>query len=218
MGMWSTTGNISRIIAKLEWKFGDVGMAKLRLPANASRLDRFDGSFQLHQLARMFRVWPGGPNASKKKHAKLWYGFLKWLHTQDNAANGGSTKVGDDIVKFMRDAVNDPNCRAIKFVAVEDNDVRVSIAGLPAPLSTNPDAFILTILLQTVAHGNDPVDEPSVPSDDPPGEDIPDPDDDTSLAGARAVRAARKAARKKAARKKGAKKRTAKKAAKKKKR
>ena len=71
MGMWSTTGNISRIIAKLEWKFGDVGMAKLRLPANASRLDRFDGSFQLHQLARMFRVWPGGPNASKKKHAKL---------------------------------------------------------------------------------------------------------------------------------------------------
>jgi hypothetical protein len=210
MGMWSTTGNISRIIAKLEWKFGDVGMPKIR--ADSTRRARFDGTAKLHEIARMFRVWPGdGPNASKKKHAKLWYGFLKWLHTQDNAANSNMTKVGDDIISLMRNyAVNDTNCRAIKFVAVEDADVRVSMAGVPAPLSTNANAFILTIILQTKAHGNDQVDEPTVP-DDPPGEDVPDPDDDTSLRGARAVRAAAKTAKKKAAKKKVAKKKAAKK-------
>lgn len=213
MGMWSTTGNTSRIIAKLEWKFGDVGMTALRRPANAIRRQRFDGTLQLHQIARMFRVWPGGPNASRRKHAKLWYGFLRWLHTQDNAANGGRTKVGDDIVDYMRDAITDPagNCRAIKFIAIEDTDVRVGISGISAPLSGKPDAYILAILLQTQAHGGEQVDIVSVPNEDPPGEDIPDPDNDTSLAGARAARRLARGARKRVAKKKIAKKKVARK-------
>ena len=39
MGMWVTTGNISRLLAKLDWKFGDVGLGRVR--AHPARVQRF---------------------------------------------------------------------------------------------------------------------------------------------------------------------------------
>ena len=195
MGMWVTSGNIARLIAKLDWKFGDVGLAKVR--SVAARKNRFNGSLPLHKIARLFRIWPGGANGSGNQAARFWYGFLRWLHTQPNAAGTGST-VADDIVSIIRDAINDPHCRAMNFMAIEGNDVRVTPVSIPAPTTADISAYIQMVLLQTLEHGTD--DEPEPPSfgQDPPGEDIPDPVATPLKGGA----AKKKAAKKKAAKKK----------------
>lgn len=201
MGMWVTSGNIARLIAKLDWKFGDIGMARIR--ANPGRIKRFNGTLKLHQIARLFRIWPGGPNAGGAQNARYWYGFLRWLHTQPNAASNTGTKVADDIIQYMRDAIGDPSCRAMNFVAIEGSDVRVTTSVLAAPSNIDAQAYVQTILLQTIEHGTDDESPPSSGGQDPVGEDIPDPTT-TALRRKHKKRITKKAAKK--AQKKAAKK------------
>lgn len=195
MGMWVTSGNIARLVAKLDWKFGDVGLPKIR--SNQARKDRFNGTLRLHRIARLFRVWPGGAAGSGNQSARFWYGFLRWLHTQPNAATGTGSMVADDIIDMIRDAINDGHCRAMNFMAIEGTDVRVTPIQIPAPTAADHAAFIQMVLLQTIEHGSDNEAEPPSTGQDPPGEDIPDPT---------AVPLGRKTAKKKAAKKKAAKK------------
>lgn len=199
MGMWVMSGNIARLVAKLGWKFGDTGLPKVR--SIAARKNRFNGNLPLQRIARLFRVWPGGPAASGNQSARFWYGFLRWLHTQPNAATGTGSMVADDIIAMIRIAINDPHCRALNFVAIEGVDVRVTAISIPAPKAGDPQAFIQTVLLQTVDHGSDNEPEPSSTGQDPAGEDIPDPTASPVRAAARTV-GTKKAAKKKAARKK----------------
>lgn len=206
MGMWVTSGNIARLTAKLDWKFGDVGLPRVR--GNTARKDRFNGTLQLHRIARLFRIWPGGPGASGRRSARFWYGFLRWLHTQPNGASGTGSMVADDIIAIMLDAINDVHCRAMNFVAIEGPDVRVSAVTIPAPRDGDPAAYIQVIVLQTIEHGTDNENEPPSAGQDPPAEDLPDPAVDPSTTRKRRLK---KTAKKKAAKKKVSKKRAAKK-------
>ena len=151
----------------------------------------------------------GRADASGSQTALYWYGFLRWLHSQQNAATGNSY-VADDIIAYMSAAIGDhTNCLGIKFIAINGDDVRVTEAGLSAPTNANPNAYIQTILLQTVDHGTDFGVEPSSTGQDPPGEDVPDP---SATARVKAgYRSNKKVAKKKAAKKKAPKKKAAKK-------
>lgn len=208
MGMWVMSGNISRLIAKLDWKFGDTGLPRVR--SVTSRKNRFNGKLPLQRIARLFRIWPGGRRASGNQSARFWYGFLRWLHTQPNAATGTGSMVANDIIGMMRIAIEDVHCRALKFVAIEGADVRVSAISIPAPTIGDPQAYIRTILLQTVEHGADNEPEPSPTGQDPVAEDLPDPTA-SPLTAVTGTVAKKKAAKKTAAKKPAAKKKAARK-------
>lgn len=177
MGLWVTTPNIQRLVAKLDWKFSDQGMTKIR--ANPNRVKRFTTGLKLHNIARLFRIWPGGAAAHNDPDAKKWYGFLAWLHTKQNAANtSGVSFVADDIIKFIAAELQPgSHCRAISFVAIEGPDMRVSVSSLPAPtkavggIPADPSAYISVILLQTGDSEGGSVNEPPASGEDPPGED-----------------------------------------------
>src|SRR5689334_4606811 len=145
MGFWVTSKNIQRLLSKLEWKFGTSQIGNIR--SRPKRVARFDpaNNRNLRKVARLMRIWPGGPGESATQDAKKWYGFLMWLHTQPNAAPGG-TNVADDLRRTIHDGLlDDPACKAISFVAIEGADVRLTsskIALSPAP------AHILVIVLQ----------------------------------------------------------------------
>jgi hypothetical protein len=171
MGFWVTTQNIQRLISKLGWKFGTARIDKIR--TKPKRLARFDpaNNRNLRNVARLMRIWPGGPNQSATLDARKWYGFLMWLHTQTNAATGNN--VADDIRSTIFAGLNDTNCTSISFVAIEGTDVRVTSSQVP--LSPPPQHY-LVITLQTVAHGNDPKPDPGPTdgndSEDPASEDF----------------------------------------------
>jgi hypothetical protein len=173
MGFWVTTQNIQRLVAKLDWKFSDDRIKLIR--NNANRLARFDPNINrnLRNVARLMRIWPGGPNDSGTTDAMKWYGFLMWLHTQTNAANGGATIIADDLRSLIFNGLNDPSCKSISFLAIEGTDVR--LASSQISLAQAP-FYVLAVVLQTVAHGNDPKPDPGptdgADSQDPPGDDL----------------------------------------------
>jgi hypothetical protein len=166
MGFWVTTQNIQRLVSKLDWKFSDARIDKIR--NNARRLKRFDPATprNLRNVARLMRIWPGGPTESGAIEAKKWYGFLMWLHTQPNAATGNI--IADDIRGTIFDGLRDPTCKSISFVAVEGPDVRLTSSRIA--LAQPPGSFLLVIVLQTIAHGNDPQPDPG-PTDGNDGQD-----------------------------------------------
>ena len=168
MGFWVTTQNIQRLVSKLDWKFSDARIDKIR--NSPRRLKRFDPANprNLRNVARLMRIWPGGPNESGAIEAKKWYGFLMWLHTQTNAATG-SSNIADDIRRTIFDGLSDPNCKSISFVAVEGPDVRLTSSRVAL---AQPPGNLLVIVLQTIAHGNDPQPDPG-PTDGNDSEDLP---------------------------------------------
>jgi hypothetical protein len=166
MGFWVTTQNIQRLVSKLDWKFSDARIDKIR--NNARRLARFDpaNNRNLRNVARLMRIWPGGATESGAIEAKKWYGFLMWLHTQTNAATGNI--IANDIRRTIFDGLTDPNCKSISFVAVEGPDVRLTSSRIDL---AQPPGNLLVLVLQTIAHGNDPQPDPG-PTD---GNDSQDP-------------------------------------------
>lgn len=154
MGFWVSTGNIQRLIAKLDWKFSDAQIDKIR--SNPVRMARFDPAQprNLRNIARLMRIWPGsGPTTTD---AMKWWGFLAWLHNQTNAATGNTT-IGPDIRSEIFNALNHRDCASISFVAVEGTDVRLTTSQIR--LAPRP-AYILVVVLQTVAHGDDRQSDP----------------------------------------------------------
>lgn len=209
MGFWVTSQNIQRLIAKLDWKFSDARIGSIR--SKPKRLARFDpnNNRNLRNIARLMRIWPGGPNESNSTDATKWYGFLAWLHTQTNASTGNATIVADDIRAAIFGGLNDPNCRAISFVAIEGTDVRIN--STPIQLPQQP-GNVLVIVLQTVGHGNDPKPDPG-PTDGNDSEDPSSEDLAVAIPRLKARQAKKKSKSKKATpkKKKASRKRTAKK-------
>lgn len=217
MGLWLNDAQIQRIVSRLDFKFSDSGpnsgISKIRnTPGRLKRFDPGSAGLKLHRIARRMRIWgdPGGPTTI---HSKRWWGFLKVLHSKANSAPGGSGDAAEDIKKFIKTALLDADCEAIKFAAVTGTDLRVTASAIPLP--QDPSQFITLIILQTPETDGTMEDDPGAPGEDPPDED---PFSATfARTGVAASKRAKKAAKKKASKKKVAKRKAAKKAAKKKK-
>lgn len=169
MGFWVSTPNIQRLIAKLDWKFSDAQISRIK--NNATRLKRFDPAHNrnLRNVARLMRIWPG-PNATNAAALK-WYGFLAWLHRQPNAATGNTVAL--DIRAAIFGALTDPNnCVSISFVAIEGPDVRLTTSRIPV---AGGPAFLLVVVLQTVDAGGVTAPDPG-PNDDGDMQDDSDED------------------------------------------
>jgi hypothetical protein len=171
MGFWVSTPNIQRLIAKLDWKFSDAQISRIK--NNAMRLKRFDPAQNrnLRNIARLMRIWPGA--TATNAAALKWYGFLAWLHQQTNAATGNT--VAQDIRAAIFAALTDPNdCVSISFVAIEGTDVRLTTSKIP--VGGGP-AYLLVVVLQTVDAGGvtapDPGPTDGGDSQDDPGDDLP---------------------------------------------
>ncbi len=210
MGLWLNDRQIQKIVAKLDFKFSDSVQGINKIRSRPARRARFDaggggGARKLHKIARQTRIWGdnGGPATP---HSKRWWAFLLKLHTTANNAPGGSADCAEDIKTYIRTALDDLDCVAIKFVAVEGTDVRVTSSAIPLPLDISK--YITLIIMQTIAHDGTAEPDPGSDGEDPPGDDplavV------TSAAGMRTKSAKKKSAKKKSAKKKSAKKKAAK--------
>ena len=171
MGFWVSTPNIQRLIAKLNWKFSDAQIDRIK--NRPVRLNRFNpaNNRNLRKIARLMRIWPGA--SANNSDALKWYGFLAWLHQQQNAATGNS--VAQDIRAAIFAALTDPNnCVSISFVAIEGADVRLTTSTIP--VGQGPE-YVLVLVLQTIDAGGvtaaDPGPSDGNDSQDDPGEDLP---------------------------------------------
>jgi hypothetical protein len=170
MGFWVSTPNIQRLIAKLDWKFSDGQINKIK--NNSNKLARFDPANRrnLRNVARLMRIWPGA--TANNADAKKWYGFLTWLHQHQNAATGHV--IADDIRAAIFGGLQDSNCRSISFVAIEGSDIRLTTSQLP--VTPGPD-HVLVLMLQTVDAGgvtdSDPGPRDGNDSEDSSGDDLP---------------------------------------------
>ncbi len=171
MGFWVSTPNIQRLIAKLDWKFSDALIGHIR--NNPNRLARFNpaNNRNLRRIARLMRIWPGA--SANNLDARKWYGFLAWLHAQQNAATG-NTNVADDIRAAIYGGLTDPNCISISFIAIQGADVRLTTSQIQPALGPN---YVLAVVLQTIDAGGVTATDPG-PTDgndleDNSGEDLP---------------------------------------------
>jgi hypothetical protein len=172
MGFWVSTPNIQRLIAKLDWKFSDSEIGKIR--SKPKRMARFNpaNNRNLRKIARLMRIWPGA--SANNTPALKWYGFLAWLHTKQNAATGHV--VADDLRSAIFDGLMDaPNCLSISFVAIQGMDIRLTTSKI-YPTAGQP-SYILVVVLQTIDAGgvtqSDPGPNDGSDSQDDPGEDLP---------------------------------------------
>jgi hypothetical protein len=171
MGFWVSTPNIQRLIAKLDWKFSDAHIGRIK--NDPVRLARFNpaNNRNLRKIARLMRIWPGA--SANNSDALKWYGFLAWLHQQQNAATGNT--VAQDIRAAIYAALTNPNdCVSISFVAIEGADVRLTSSTIQ--VGQGPE-YVLVLVLQTIDAGGvtaaDPGRKDGNDSEDDPGEDLP---------------------------------------------
>lgn len=211
MGLWLNDAQIQRIVARLDFKFSDSGpnsgITKIRnTPGRLKRFDPGSAGLKLQKIARRMRIW-GDPAGPTTIHSKRWWGFLKALHSKANNAPGGSSDAAEDIKKFIKTALLDDDCEAIKFAAVTGTDLRVTASGIPLP--QDPSQFITLIILQTPETDGTMEDDPGSSGEDPPSEDP----FSSTLARTRAAarKLPRRASKKKVAKKKVAKRKAARK-------
>lgn len=211
MGLWLNDAQIQRIVSRLDFKFSDSGsnsgIEKIRsTPGRLKRFDPGSSGLKLQKIARRMRIWgdPGGPTTI---HSKRWWGFLKALHSKANSAPGGGSDAAEDIKKYIKTALLDDDCEAVKFAAVTGTDLRVTSSAIPLP--QDPTRFITLIILQTPETDGTMEDDPGASGEDPPNEDP----FASTLARTRvaARKLTRRAAKKKTSKKKVAKKKAAKK-------
>lgn len=212
MGLWLNDRQIQRIVSRLDFKFSDSGpnsgIEKIR--STPGRLKRFDpggAGLKLHKIARRMRIW-GDARGPGTPHSKRWWGFLKVLHAKANNMPGGGSDAAEDIKKYIKAALLDADCEAIKFAAVTGTDLRVTTNDIWLP--EDASKRIVLIMLQTPETDGTEEDDPGSGGEDPPGEDPFNP----VMAKAKPAvtrSAKKKATKKKATKKKAARKKTVKK-------
>ncbi len=201
MGLWINSAGTTSITAKLDWKFSDARLKKIR--SIQARLDRFNPQKvrTLRRIAYKMRMWPGGNAYSEI--AKKWYGFLLNLERNEPL-------IHSEIRNQIWDALNDSTFASIKFVAVEGPSADFEHQDLGTG-NNRVKLLVLTTQAHDGSLGTEPPrdrDEPSGEPSDPSSEDPPSPPPFSSTKRKKAAKKARKKAAKKPGKKKSAKNKT----------
>jgi hypothetical protein len=156
MGMLFNTAATREMVARINAEFSAASLANWR-----ARIGDFNGSMNLHQIAQKWSVVPSG--TGPKARWKYW--LVNILHTtpcdplqpypvigiiQYPNSGAGSSNVGRELGKLLRQALQDQLCLEVYVVVQPDYNVRVSQAEtIPVSGSTTGE-YTLALTVCTI--------------------------------------------------------------------
>lgn len=156
MGMLFNTAATREMVARINAEFSAASLAAWR-----ARIGDFNGSMNLHQIAQKWSVVPTG--TGPRARWKYWLVYI--LHTtpcdplqpypvigiiQYPSSGAGSSNVGRELGKLLRQALLDTKCLEIYMVIQPDYNVRVAQAEtIPVSGSTTGE-YTLALTVNTI--------------------------------------------------------------------